>query len=413
MTWPIAPLRDLIAAPLANGRSVPDQVDGFPVLRLTALRNGAVDLRQYKEGAWTRADAERFLVRAGDFLVSRGNGSLDLVGRGGLVVAETHPVAFPDTMIRVRPDTQKLEPHYLSLVWGAPSVRSQIEGSARTTAGIYKINQGHLGSVTIPVPPLDEQGRIVDLLEDLLSRLDAADAYLTAVERKREALWLSSLSILRRSLADAKTRPIGDVADTALGKMLDAKRQVGTPTPYLRNINVRWREFNLSDLKLTPLTDAEVQKYDLRPGDILACEGGEPGRCAVWTAHADRLAYQKALHRIRIRRPDEILPDFLALMLEEAIRAGRADRLFTGTTIKHLPQEKLRTIDIPVPELGTQRRIIEHVANLLAAEQRLSSAVAAATQRAAALRRSLLTAAFSGRLTGEPDLSEVEEMIGA
>ena len=71
MTWPIVPLRELIGTPLANGRSVPSQVGGFPVLRLTALRNGTIDLRERKEGAWTRDDAERFLVQTGDFLVSR------------------------------------------------------------------------------------------------------------------------------------------------------------------------------------------------------------------------------------------------------------------------------------------------------------------------------------------------------
>src|SRR5438477_10659089 len=100
--WARAKLGELLEEPMANGRSVPDG-SGFPVLRLTALKGGRVDLRERKRGAWGAQDASRFRVRNGDFLIARGNGSLALVGRGGLVEDEPDPVAYPDTAIRVRP----------------------------------------------------------------------------------------------------------------------------------------------------------------------------------------------------------------------------------------------------------------------------------------------------------------------
>lgn len=169
----MVPFGDLLLEPLVNGRSVPTADVGFPVLRLTALKNGGIDLSEHKVGAWDRPDAERFLVKRGDFLISRGNGSLSLVARGGLVDQEPDEVAFPDTMIRARGDSDRVLPEFLRLVWNGPVVRRQIERAARTTAGIYKVNQQDLARVSLPVPPLEVQRRVVDAASHRASVLDA------------------------------------------------------------------------------------------------------------------------------------------------------------------------------------------------------------------------------------------------
>ncbi|WP_165966306.1 restriction endonuclease subunit S [Actinomadura sp. 7K534] len=156
-----SPLLSILAAPLANGRSVPTDVEGFPVLRLTALRDGTLDLSERKGGRWTAADAQQFLVQKDDFFISRGNGSLSLVGRGGLLSDEPDAVAFPDTMIRIRVDRDQVLPEFLSLVWGSRKVREQIEKSARTTAGIYKINQRMIQGIQVPVPSVTVQQQII------------------------------------------------------------------------------------------------------------------------------------------------------------------------------------------------------------------------------------------------------------
>jgi type I restriction enzyme S subunit len=189
------PLAELLTTGLSNGKSVPTQEGGFPVLRLTALRDGRIDLAERKSGAWTADDASRFLVERGDFLIARGNGSLRLVGRGGLVTDEPDAVAFPDTLIRARPDPTRIHPEYMAYVWNAPGVRRQIENSARTTAGIYKINQKDLTVVRVPVPSLADQQRITAAVResrDALSQL--------SVEVGRA---ITRSSALRRSLLGA------------------------------------------------------------------------------------------------------------------------------------------------------------------------------------------------------------------
>ncbi|MEV2197293.1 restriction endonuclease subunit S [Streptomyces phaeochromogenes] len=157
-----ARLKDVLAEPLINGRSVKTMEGGFPVLRLTAIRGGRIDLSEYKAGAWDAEEAQQFTVLKGDFLIARGNGSIKLVGKGGLVGDVPDAVAFPDTMIRVRAASKSVLSEYLSLVWGTPGVRGQIESKARTTAGIYKVNQQILESVEFPLPSVDEQRVIVE-----------------------------------------------------------------------------------------------------------------------------------------------------------------------------------------------------------------------------------------------------------
>src|SRR6202034_3509303 len=158
--------------PLINGRSVQTDGDGFPVLRLTALREGRLALSERKGGRWTAADAEPFLVHRGDFFISRGNGSLSLVGRGALLEEEPDPIAFPDTMIRIRVGEQKIFPEFLRLVWDAQRIRTQIESFARTTAGIYKINQKMVQAILIPVPNLPLQRQLVTEVREVLEGVD-------------------------------------------------------------------------------------------------------------------------------------------------------------------------------------------------------------------------------------------------
>jgi type I restriction enzyme S subunit len=179
-SWATVELSEVVSEPLANGRSVRSRAGGFPVLRLTCLREGRIDLAERKEGEWDAAAAAKFLVRQGDFLVSRGNGSLSLVGRGGLVDEEPDAVAYPDTLIRVRVPERVLEPSLLALMWNSQVVRQQLESQARTTAGIYKVNQGMLSAVRLPLPPREEQNRIVAEVERQMSCIDECERSIVA-----------------------------------------------------------------------------------------------------------------------------------------------------------------------------------------------------------------------------------------
>jgi len=176
--WVWTSVDQISAEPLCNGRSVPTQDDGFPVLRLTAMNNGRIDFCESKGGAWSREDAAPWLVGSGDFFIMRGNGSVRRVGSAAIAGDVPIEVAFPDTMIRLRPARRAIEPRFLLAAWSSSLLRKQIETSARTTAGIHKVNQGSIAAYLVPLPPLSEQHRIVAEVDRRLSVLDAIDALL-------------------------------------------------------------------------------------------------------------------------------------------------------------------------------------------------------------------------------------------
>ena len=93
---------------------------------------------------------------------------------------------------------------------------------------------------------------------------------------------------------------LGDVTDSCLGKMLDQHKNKGTLQPYLANVNVRWGGFDLDDLSMMKFEDHEEDRYGLKYGDLVICEGGEPGRCAIWKDEIPNIKIQKALHRVRV-----------------------------------------------------------------------------------------------------------------
>jgi type I restriction enzyme S subunit len=150
-------------------------------------------------------------------------------------------------------------------------------------------------------------------------------------------------------------KALGAVADLCLGKMLDQKGNRGEPRPYLGNVNVRWASFDFDNLKQMKFEARELERYGLRFGDIVMCEGGEPGRCALWMDQSPGMMIQKALHRIR---PHPFMDSrFLFYSLLRKGMAGELEAYFTGATIKHLPSEQLAKIEIEIPPLETQRRI--------------------------------------------------------
>ena len=92
---------------------------------------------------------------------------------------------------------------------------------------------------------------------------------------------------------------VGNEFSIQLGKMLDSEKNVGVPKPYLGNRAVQWGRIDLSDLGVIKMTPSDLQRFRLRQGDLLVCEGGEIGRAAIWNEPIEECYYQKALHRLR------------------------------------------------------------------------------------------------------------------
>ena len=259
---------------------------------------------------------------------------------------------------------------------------------------------------------LEEQRRIADFLDDRVARIDqiiAARQRQIGCLRQVQAKW-SFDAIRGGGLSERKDSgapwlgtipkdwPMLSVTSqfqVDLGKMLDEKSQTGTyAVPYLRNTNVQWDVIDTSDLKSMDISPEEMSRFTVQRGDLLICEGGQPGRAAMWDGLESPLGYQKALHRARSR--GRSLPEWLL----ECLRAGVDQEAIVSssgqTTIAHLPNDQLRATKFPFPDPAVQR---EQLARLKSLRIKSSEAISAIERQCLAMKeykQSLITAAVTG-----------------
>lgn len=185
---------------------------------------------------------------------------------------------------------------------------------------------------------------------------------------------------------------LGEVATHSLGKMLDQNKNKGIKRPYLRNINVRWFDFYLDDLKEMPFEEAEADKYTIQKGDLVLCEGGYPGRGAIWRSD-ETIMFQKALHRVRFIR-DLVSADYFLyfLFLKDSDRS--IEFYFTGAGIQHLTGNSLGKIEFPLPPLLEQHAIVQKINTLMAYCDELEQQVRQSKADLELLMQSVLSEVF-------------------
>jgi type I restriction enzyme S subunit len=159
-----------------------------PVLRIPNVASERLDVNSLKFTELPSKDRERLMLRDGDILIVRTNGSADLVGRCAVVQTLPEPMAFASYLIRLRLDTAHILPIFAQkMLWHLRS-SGQLIDFARTTAGQYNVSLGRLRSAEIPLPSLDEQFQIVTKLDALHTDLDVLKRLQSETKAKLETL---------------------------------------------------------------------------------------------------------------------------------------------------------------------------------------------------------------------------------
>ncbi|MFD9290048.1 restriction endonuclease subunit S [Streptomyces sp. NPDC060030] len=358
-------------------------------------------------------DASNTRLSEGDLLVVRSSGSDSHLGKTGYVDHSASNMHFSNFLQRLRFQADH-SPKFAWYFLNSTDAKQQIRKMSSTTTGLQNLSASLIRDLEIPYYPLEEQRRIADFLNGETASIDslskARNHQLTLLEERASSLILntvrgqmepglrkqSGINWLGSIPANWPTMPVSYQFETLLGKMLNPERAQGKHlAPYLRNTNVQWDHITTDDLLEMNFPPEEHHRYAVHPGDLLVCEGGEPGRAAIWHGKADKIYYQKALHRIRARGYTS------SRWLFYCLRAATAQNVFAvegnNTTISHLTGEQLRGYRFPFPERKVQDRLVASLDSSSCRQkdfsQALHSQLALLTER----RQALITAAVTGQ----------------
>ncbi len=227
------------------------------------------------------------------------------------------------------------------------------------------INMSILKGFDVPLPDIQRQKEIAILLEQIERIIHIRKQELHLLDNLVKARFVEMFGDVIHNTKGWTAHIFSEITSSRLGKMLDAKQQTGENAfPYLANFNVQWFRFELDTLNQMDFDERERVEFELKEGDLLVCEGGEIGRCAVWHNDLQPCFFQKALHRVRCDR-DVIHPDYLSWWFKyNCDHGGFTSIAGAKATIAHLSGVKLKKLQVVSPPLELQNQFSAFVAQV-------------------------------------------------
>ena len=260
-----------------------------------------------------------------------------------------------------------------------------------------------INDVMIPVPPLEEQQKISQIIKKWFSLIDQleqgkSDLQTVIKQTKSKILDLAihgklvpqdpndepAIELLKRinpdfTPCDNGHYPVGwidvilgDIFYHNTGKALNSSNKEGVLRNYLTTSNVYWNQFDLSLVKQMPFRDNELEKYTVQKGDLLVCEGGDIGRSAIWNFDYN-ICIQNHIHRLRPKGDLNVSFYYYVLrFLKEHNRIGGK-----GIGLLGLSSNELHKIGIPLPPRKEQDRIVLKIEELFSVLDNIQNALEA------------------------------------
>ena len=316
------------------------------------------------------------LVQPGDIVYNKMR-----AWQGAFGVSDYQGIVSPAYVIE-RP-RKRVNSRYFHYLLRTPAYAKEAERwSYGIASDMWSLRPEHFKMIYGCLPPIPEQTAIVRFLNHADRRIRR---YIRAKRKLIALLEEQKQSIIHQSVTgriDVRTgqpypayKPsgvewLGDVPEhwkvvalrhryfQCLGKMLDSKRITGNYLlPYLRNTDIQWDRINIEGLPTMDILPEEYERYTVQQGDLLVCEGGEVGRCALWSGELMKCGFQKALHRLRPRNKEEDIARFMYYSLRAAVKCHAFDDGHLST-IAHLTGDKLRAHRFPFPTFAEQTTIV-------------------------------------------------------
>lgn len=340
-----------------------------------------------------------------DQMTIYGKGTLLIVTRSG-ILRHTFPIAILDTEATVNQDVKAIScvlSHIHTYLYYVIKAQEQVilKDYHKDGTTVDSIDFDKFKKLIVPLPPLSEQYRIVEEIEHWFALIDQieqgkTDLQTTIKQIKGKILDLaihgklvpqdpndeSAIELLKRinpdfTPCDNGHYPFGWL-ETILGKLfnhntgkaLNSSNKEGVMKDYLTTSNVYWNKFDFTVIKQMPFKECELDKCTVTKGDLLVCEGGDIGRSAIWNYDYD-ICIQNHIHRLR-PKIDLCVPFYyytLAYLKENNLIGGK------GIGLLGLSSNALHKIEMPLPPLAEQQRIVQKIEALFSVLNNIQNAL--------------------------------------
>ena len=317
-------------------------------------------------------------------------------------------IAFPFAPgadgIKVLQPKKAILPKYL--YYGTQYLTFRIEDKG------YARHYQHLEKKELIVPSLSEQEQIVARIEELFSKLDKGVETLQTIKQQlavyRQAVLkeafegqLTKTSPLKRdSLLHYIEKPRYGISKKCSYECAD------TDTPVYRIPNIEWSigRIDHEDMKYAHFSDKEVEGVRLKKDDILIIRSNGSvslvGRAALVSQKDTCGSFAGYLMRIRVTKPDALIPKFLLLYLNSnQARVYIENKAKSTSGVNNINSDEISQLPIPLFSHQEQVAIIDEIESRLSVCDSIEQTVDAVLAQAEALRHSILTKAFEGGLS--------------
>lgn len=327
-------------------RMNPGSFDDLPCIGLEQLQSDSFNvLGLDNESA---ASSQKLAIEKGDVLFSRRRVYQRKVG-----IAPTNGVISTDCMV-LRPKANTMIGPLLPFFIRSDAVMNE---AIRHSAGSLspRVNWSWMKDIKFTIPVFEEQKQYADLLWKTEHLIELYKTRLNIYSELVKSRFIELFGDVKINNKKWESKTISEFGSIRLGKMLDSRKQEGkNQYKYLANHNVQWFHFDFNNISTMGFDPEELDEYALHDGDILICEGGEVGRCAVWHNELKDCYYQKALHRLRCN--SSVNPDYIAFLFYMMSSNGVFRVHTTTSTIAHLTGIRLKKIHFLIPPIEIQNQ---------------------------------------------------------
>jgi type I restriction enzyme S subunit len=362
-------------------------------------------------------------VKIGDILMSMAN-SYELVGKVSVVRKLPYLTSFGAFISAVRP-LSVIDAQYLFHALRTAKVQSELRRGSSQTVNIANISIGRLSEVDIPLAPLNEQKRIAEKLDQLLTRVDSCQSHL---ERIPQILKRFRQSVLAAAMAGRlleNERELGDeelpigwkwvTVEEACERIVDCLHS----TPKFASsghycVDSNWIKPGIFIFEKARFVDDETfvernRRMKPQQGDVVFSREGALLGVAVYVP--DNFEFCLGQRMMIFRPKTELNAKFLEFFLNSQTFRSQYTPLISGTASPHLNIGDIRICRIPLPSLEEQAEIVRRVEKLFALADRLEVRYWSAVERVEQLTPSLLAKAFRGELVEQDPNDEPASVL--